>query len=153
MAVGVHNDGTLTEGDRLALLSRIAYYRFNRYPAKVFSGDVGSLTVGAAIGALAIVGQLEVVTIIALTPFIMNSFYMLTSLRGLMEYRRVKEPATRVLPDGRIAANKHPEAPIPLIRMILARGPLTEPEIVKGFYLLSLCSALLAVLTAALVVW
>ncbi|MFB0561699.1 MAG: hypothetical protein ACETWM_10870 [Candidatus Lokiarchaeia archaeon] len=131
----------------------IAYYRFNKYPAKVFSGDVGSFTVGAAIGALAIVGELEVVTVIALIPFIMNSFYMLTSLGKFMEYRRVKEPATIVLPDGRIAASKDSKAPIPLIRMILARGPLTEPEIVKGFYLLSFFSALLAVLTAVLMVW
>nr|MDO8076332.1 hypothetical protein [Candidatus Freyarchaeota archaeon] len=131
----------------------IAYYRFNKYPAKVFSGDVGSLTVGAAIGALAIVGELEIVTIIALIPFIMNSFYMLASLRKFTEYRLVKEPATVVLPDGRIAASEDPKAPIPLIRMILARGPLTEPEIVKGFYLLSFFSSLLAVLTAVLMVW
>lgn len=131
----------------------IAYYRFNKYPAKVFSGDVGSLTVGAAIGALAIVGQLEIATIIALIPFIMNSFYMLTSLRKFMEYRLVKHPATILLPDGRIATSDNPKAPIPLVRMILARGPLSEPEIVKGFYFLSFVSALLAILTAVLMVW
>ncbi len=131
----------------------IAYYRFNRYPARVFSGDVGSLTVGAAIGALAIVGELEIVTVIALIPFIMNSFYMLSSMGKLMEYRLVKSPATILLPDGRIAASKDPKAPIPLVRMILARGPLTEPEIVRGFYLLSFFSSFLAILTAILMVW
>ncbi|MEM3526505.1 MAG: hypothetical protein QXV37_03740 [Candidatus Jordarchaeaceae archaeon] len=131
----------------------LAYYRFNKYPAKVFSGDVGSLTVGAAIGALAIVGELEIVTIVALIPFIMNSFYMLTSMRKFQEYRLVKEPATLLLPDGRIAASEDPKAPIPLVRMLLARGPLTEPEIVRGFYLLSFISAVLAVLTAVLIVW
>nr|MDO8081627.1 hypothetical protein [Candidatus Freyarchaeota archaeon] len=131
----------------------IAYYRFNKYPAKTFSGDVGSLTVGAAIGALAIVGELEIVTIIALIPFIMNSFYMLTSMRKFQEYRLVKEPATILLPDGRIAANEDPKAPIPLVRMMLARGPLTEPDIAKGLYLLSSLSAILAILTAVLMVW
>ncbi|WXG41283.1 MAG: hypothetical protein WED07_11045 [Candidatus Freyarchaeum deiterrae] len=131
----------------------IAYYRFNKYPAKTFSGDVGSLTVGAAIGALAVVGQLELVTIIALIPFIMNSFYMLTSMRKFQEYRLVKEPATILLKDGRIAANESSKAPIPLARMMLARGPLTEPEIVKGLYLLSALSAILAILTAVLIVW
>lgn len=131
----------------------LAYYRFNKYPAKVFSGDVGSLTVGSAIGALAIVGELEIVTIIALIPFIMNSFYMLTSMRKFQEYRLVKEPATILLPDGRIAANEDPKAPIPLVRMILARGPLSEPDIAKGMYLLSFISAILAILTAVLIVW
>jgi UDP-N-acetylglucosamine--dolichyl-phosphate N-acetylglucosaminephosphotransferase len=131
----------------------LAYYRFNRYPAKTFSGDVGSLTVGAAIGALAVLGQLEIVTIIALIPFIMNSFYMLTSMRKFQEYRLVKEPATILLSDGRISASKNSKAPIPLVRMMLARGPLTEPEIVKGLYLLSSLSAILAILTAVLIVW
>jgi UDP-N-acetylglucosamine--dolichyl-phosphate N-acetylglucosaminephosphotransferase len=131
----------------------IAYYRFNKYPAKVFSGDVGSLTVGAAIGALAIVGELEIVTVVALIPFIMNSFYMLTSMRKFQEYRLVKEPATVLLSDGRIAANEDPKAPIPLVRMMLARGPLTEPDIAKGLFLLSLVSAMLAILTAVLMVW
>lgn len=131
----------------------IAYHKFNKYPAKVFSGDVGSLSVGAAIGALAIVGELEIVTIIALIPFIMNSFYMLTSMRKFQEYRLVKEPATILLPDGRIAANEDPKAPIPLVRMMLARGPLTEQDIVKGLYLLSSLSAILAILTAVLMVW
>lgn len=131
----------------------IAYYRFNKYPAKTFSGDVGSLTAGAAIGALAIVGELEVVTIITLIPFIMNSFYMLTSMRKFQEYRLVKEPATVLLPDGRIAANEDPKAPIPLVRMMLARGPLTEPDIAKGLYLLSFLSAILAILTAVIMVW
>ena len=59
--------------DLLAVL--LAFYYFNRYPAKVFDGDTGSLAVGAALGALAILGRIETVVVVALIPHIMNAFY------------------------------------------------------------------------------
>jgi len=137
----------------MMLGSLIAFYHYNKYPAKIFSGDVGSLAVGAAIAATAIIGRLEIITIIAMMPHIMNGFHSLASIGGLLERRQIKARPTKMLPDGRLAANKDPKAPITLARLILAGGPLYEYEIVKVLLLLSAYSGLLAIITALIIAW
>ena len=39
-----------------------AFYRYNKFPAKVFPGDIGTLTIGASLALLGIMGGLEVET-------------------------------------------------------------------------------------------
>jgi len=133
----------------ITLGSLIAFFYYNKYPAKIFSGDVGSLTVGAAIATIAVMGRLEIVTVVAMMPHIMN----VASIGGLLERRQIKARPTKVLADGRLAASKDPKAPITLARLILAGGPLYENEVVKVFILLSIYSGVLAILTALLIAW
>lgn len=137
----------------IMLGSLLAFYYYNKYPAKIFSGDVGSLTVGAAIATIAIIGRLEIITIIAMMPHIMNGFHSLVSIGGLLERRQIKIRPTKVLDDGRLAANEDPKAPITLARLVLASSPLHENEIVKVFIILSAYSGMLAIFTALLIAW
>jgi UDP-N-acetylglucosamine--dolichyl-phosphate N-acetylglucosaminephosphotransferase len=125
----------------------LAFYYFNRYPAKVFDGDTGSLAVGAALGALAILGNIEAVMVVALIPHIMNAFYGLASVGRLYERREIHERPIRILEDGSLRASTAKAAPITLVRIILAAGPLREREIVRDMIFLTLISSLLAVLT------
>lgn len=125
-----------------------AFYWYNRYPARVFTGDVGSLAVGAGIGALSVIGGLEIVGIIALMPQIMNSFYGLVSMKGLYERREIMARPIVMLKGGRLVASKDPKAPITLTRMLLAKSPLTEPAAIRLFYVLSAFCGGLAILTA-----
>ena len=125
----------------------ISFYYYNKYPAKVFSGDVGSLSVGAALGAIAILGRLEVVAVVAFMPQIMNAFYGLSTMGRLYERREVARPITK-LDDGRLVAKADPNAPLTLARFILARGPLHENEAASIFIILSIISGLLALFTA-----
>jgi UDP-N-acetylglucosamine--dolichyl-phosphate N-acetylglucosaminephosphotransferase len=127
--------------------SLLAYYRFNRFPARVFSGDVGSFTVGTMIAAIAILGRLEVATIIVMIPFIMNSFHSLASIGRLFERRQIKQRPTFLLKDGRIAANPDRKAPLTLTRIIIADTPLREYEVVRVLSVLSTFSSILAVIT------
>jgi len=127
----------------------LAFYYFNRYPSRVFSGDVGSLSIGAALGAIAIIGRLELVAAVAFMPQIMNAFYGLSSMGRLYERHEVSRPTT-ILDDGRLMASADPKAPITLARVILARGPLRENEAVRVFFMLSLISGILAIFTAYL---
>jgi len=128
----------------------LAFYYFNRYPSKVFSGDVGSLSVGTALGAIAIMGRLEVVAVVAFMPQIMNAFFGLSSMGRLYERREVARPV-EVLGDGRLMARDDPGAPLTLARFVLARGPLREDEAAKVFIVLSVISGFLAVVTAYLI--
>ncbi len=127
----------------------LTLYYFNRYPSKVFSGDVGSLGIGAALGAIAVLGQLEVVAIVAFVPQIMNAFYGLATIGRLYERREVSRPIT-ILDDGRLMASTDPKAPITLARVVLARGPLYEYEAARVFMILSFIAGILAILTAYL---
>jgi len=128
----------------------LVLYLFNKYPAKVFSGDVGSLSIGAALGAIAIIGQLEVVAVVAFAPQIMNAFYGLSTIGRLYERREVRRPII-VLEDGKLMAASDPDAPITLARVILARGPLHEREAARAFLILSIISGILAIFTAYLI--
>jgi len=128
----------------------IILYLFNRYPAKVFSGDVGSLSIGAALGAIAILGRLEIVAVVAFAPQIMNAFYGLSTIGRLYERREVPRPVT-LLEDGKLMATSHPDAPLTLARMILARGPLHEREAARIFIIISIISGILAIFTAYLI--
>ena len=125
----------------------LAFYYFNRYPAKVFDGDTGSLAVGAALGALAILGNIEVAMVVALMPHIMNAFYGLASVGGLYERREIHERPITILGDGNLQANTAKAAPVTLVRIILAVGPLGERQIVREMIILTLISSFLAVLT------
>jgi UDP-N-acetylglucosamine--dolichyl-phosphate N-acetylglucosaminephosphotransferase len=128
-----------------------AYYYFNRYPAKTFAGDTGALSVGAAIGALAIMGQLEIVAIVALLPAIMNAFFSLASIGGLLERRQMKSRPTIFREDGTLAASHASDAPMTLTRLVLAGGPLKEQNITMALATLSLASSILAILSVFLI--
>jgi UDP-N-acetylglucosamine--dolichyl-phosphate N-acetylglucosaminephosphotransferase len=125
----------------------LAFYYFNRFPAKIFGGDTGSLAVGAALGALSILGRIETVMIVALIPQIMNAFYGLASVRGLRERREIRQRPIRLLNDGLLEANTEKGAPVTIARLILAGGPLSEKDVVRGMIGLTLASSTLALLT------
>jgi UDP-N-acetylglucosamine--dolichyl-phosphate N-acetylglucosaminephosphotransferase len=140
-------DGVILSMALLGVL--LAFYYYNKYPSKVFSGDVGSLGVGTAIGAIAVLGHLEVVAMVAFMPQIMNAFYGLSSIGRLYERREVARP-TRLMEDGRMMARTDSGAPITLARFILARGPLRENQASLVFMVLSIIAGCLALITASL---
>jgi UDP-N-acetylglucosamine--dolichyl-phosphate N-acetylglucosaminephosphotransferase len=125
----------------------LAFYYFNRFPAKVFDGDTGSLAVGAALGALAILGRIETIVIVALIPHIMNAFSGLASVGRLYERREIRQRPTRLREDGRMEASSDKNAPITLTRLILTTGPLGEKAIVNRMIVLTVISSILALAT------
>ena len=141
--------GVLLSGVMLGVL--LAYFFYNRYPARTFAGDTGSLAVGAALGATAIMGRVELIAIIALLPAVMNAFYSLVSIGGLLERRQMRSRPTIFRDDGTLAASQDKEAPLTLTRLVLARGPMTEPRIILSLATLTLASSVLAVLTLFLI--
>ncbi len=141
--------GNVQTGSLAAILcaAMLAFYYFNRFPSRVFGGDTGSLSVGAALGALAIVGRLEAVILVALIPHIMNAFYGLASVRGLRERREILQRPTKLLDNGLLEASNEKGAPVTLTRLILASGPLGEKQIVRAMMILTAVSSMLAIVT------
>ncbi|MFA5147361.1 MAG: hypothetical protein WC515_08295 [Candidatus Omnitrophota bacterium] len=52
----------------------LAFLVFNWYPAKIFPGNVGTYTIGAAIASVVIIGDMEKAGVIALTPQVAEFF-------------------------------------------------------------------------------
>ncbi len=135
-----------------------AFFWFNKYPAKIFCGDTGSLTVGAVIALVAIFGRIEIIIIVAMMPQIMNSFQIIHSIRGFRERREIKERPTKVLElsekekETKVAANPNEKAPLTLTRWLVSKQPLSEKEIVLSMGLVSLVSSFLALVTMILIV-
>jgi UDP-N-acetylglucosamine--dolichyl-phosphate N-acetylglucosaminephosphotransferase len=151
MAIGIPEAGLGLMFSSVMIGSLLAYYYYNRNPARVFAGDTGSLLVGAAIGAVAIMGRLEIIAIVALLPAIMNAFYSLVSIGGLLERRQMRARPTVFREEGTLSASSDPKAPITLTRLIVARGPLTEQQITLSLATLTFASSILAILTVFLI--
>ena len=117
----------------------IPFFIYNKFPAKIFPGDIGTLSIGAMIACIMLFGSLEVATFVALLTHIFNSFYVIYSARGFFESSDLHEDKSDIilLKDDRIKASSQKDAALTLPRLILARGPLTEPELVKNFFAIS----------------
>ena len=124
----------------------LGFLRYNWLPARVFSGNIGSVVVGTVIATIAITARLEIVAMIALIPHIMNEFYLLASVGGLKSGKVIGIRPV-VVEDGLIAANPDPKAPLTLVRLITAGRALREKRIVSYMGILSIYSSLLAAIT------
>lgn len=126
----------------------LAFYKYHKFPSKIFPGDSGALTLGAMYGAIAIVGQVEVVAAIALGPAIINSFLFLSSMKRIVEHREIKAKPVSLTEDFKLKATSDKDASVTLVRLILAGGrPLTEKEIGYVIFRLTIFSGVLAIIT------
>lgn len=126
------------------------FYLYNKYPSKVFDGDSGSLFFGSVFACLAIVNGVELSAVVAIIPAILNSFYILSSLRGFVERRSVKVRPTYLGKDGLLYTSNETGSPNTLVKMILLEKPMNEAEIVKKINSLTLFSCFLSLLTSIL---
>ena len=92
-------------------------------------------------------GRVEVIAAIALLPAIINSFLFLSSVKRIVEHRAIKNPTMRT-DDHKITATKEQDAPVTLVRLIVASKPLTEKEIGFAIFRLAIFSGVLAIITA-----
>lgn len=128
----------------------VAFYRFHRLPSRIFPGDSGALALGGAYGALAVVGGVEIVAVIAVLPAVFNSFLYLASVRRIVEHRQLEGGSgVDILPDWRLVASPRPNAPLSLVRLLVSDGPLTEGQVCTAILRLVAFSSCLAVATAA----
>jgi len=129
----------------------IGYYYYNKNPARIFSGDTGSLLVGSSIAFTIIMADLEVIGIIALIPLIINAFQTLRSIGGLKEKSEFNRP-TRMLDDGRLDISESDNVPLTLAGLVMVKGPVTEKEAFNSFFILTIISSILAVITSILLI-
>ena len=127
----------------------LAFYFYNRYPARIFDGDSGSLMFGATFAALAIMGGVEIAALVAAIPAVLNSYYILASVRGFVEHKQLKAGPTYIGADGKLHASDQPGAPTTLTRMIVLGSPMGERDLVKSIIVLAALACVLSIITSA----
>ena len=128
----------------------LAFYKYHKIPSRIFPGDSGALTLGAMYGAIAIVGGVEIIAAVALLPAVINSFLFLSSVKKIVEHRQVKGKPVEHTDDFQLKATADKTAPVTLVRLILASGPLSEKQVGYVIFKLAVFSGILAMITAFL---
>jgi len=145
-------EGLLFSVVSLAIL--IPFFLYNKFPAKIFPGDVGTLSIGAIFASIALIGSLEAAVFCALLIHVFNSFYVIYSVKGFFESSEILENKSDILllENDFIKASDLKSAALTLPRLILAKGPMKEPDLVKNFYIISIICGFFAILTTLLMI-
>jgi len=133
----------------------VPFFLFNKYPAKIFPGDIGTLSIGAMIACIMLFGSLEVSAFCTLLIHIFNSFYMISSVRGFSESSDIHSTRADIIlrEDDKIQASDKKNAALTLPRLILAKGPLSEPQLTKNFFAISIICGFFAIFMTLLMLF
>ncbi len=130
--------------------SSLAFYKYHKFPSRIFPGDSGAITFGAAYGGIAIIGGVEVIAAIAILPAIINSFLFLSSVKKIVEHREIKNPTSHT-DDWKLKTTTENHAPITLVRLLIAKKPLSEKQIGIEIFKLATFSGILAIITSFMI--
>ena len=128
----------------------LAFYKYHKFPSKIFPGDSGALAFGAMYGAIAIVGQVEVIAAVALLPAIINSFFFLSGVKRIVEYKKIKTKSVILTNDFKLKAVKSAGAITSLVQIIVSKQPMTDRQVIGAIFRLAIFSGILAIITAFL---
>ncbi|MHA1820279.1 MAG: hypothetical protein ACTSU2_14625 [Promethearchaeota archaeon] len=129
------------------------FLKYNKYPAKVFPGDVGTLSLGAIIAIIAIFGSLEVAMFCAILTQIFNAFYVIASLGGFKERHTIKTKDIILDENAIIHPSLDEKDHLTLPRLIVAQEPLSEKDLVKNIWMMSVLGALFGVVAEVTNMW
>jgi len=124
----------------------IGLYAFNRYPAKVFIGDIGTLGMGAALAAGIVLGHIELYGVIAILPAFYEGFatFYYSQIQCVPDRRHAcHHPVIR--DDGKLEPPKGAER-YTLAYLLLSTKPMTEQQLVRtllGLYSLTAFAAII----------
>lgn len=133
-------DGNMDNLYTIAALTgaQVAFFWYNRYPARVVEGNIGSLAVGAAIGAAFMVQHYVFAGIVMLMPNIIN-FLMYVYWR-VMNSRHPEDPRWRIVKFGKVREDGTLEVPNRLtLKWVLPyRFRMTEVQATYCMYLMTI---------------
>ena len=120
----------------------IAFLYYNRYPAKIFPGDTGTLIIGAAIVCIAFIGRVKLIAFIVLMPNIIDAALKFYSA-GFMN--RQQQKPTQLNDEGKLV---RPAVGFKsLIRLVL-RKPIAVKDAVKIIWAIGIAFGLLGIIVA-----
>jgi len=122
----------------------VAFLYYNRYPAKIFPGDTGTLTIGAIIASACIIGRMEWIGVTTFIPHIVNYGLIFATSRRLTSSSEFQP--TQVMEDGTLAPSPSTRQRITLADLILSLRRMREPELVKLFLAIETVACILSLI-------
>ena len=122
--------------------SLIIFYFYNKYPAKVFPGDILTYSVGALIAGMAILGNFEKIAVFIFIPYILET---ILKLRGNLEkasFAKANEDKSLELPYGKIYGLTH----LSLLILRKFKNKVYEKDVVHFIFGVQIVFCLLALI-------
>ncbi|MBI5224949.1 UDP-N-acetylglucosamine--dolichyl-phosphate N-acetylglucosaminephosphotransferase [Candidatus Micrarchaeota archaeon] len=113
----------------------IAFLIYNKFPAKVFPGDVGTYTIGGTIACAVIVGNLEFFGLVLFAPYFLE---FLIKARNRFRGQNYGE-----LKNGILHSPKKPES---LTHYVMKLAPMSEGKVVAVFWIFEIALSTIALL-------
>ncbi len=133
-------DDNLTNMYTIAAIvgAQIVFFWYNKYPSRILEGNIGSLAIGAAIGAGFIVQHYLFAGIVMLIPHIIN-FLMYLYWR-IMHRRHPEDPKWDIIKFGKLRDDGTLEVPnrLTLKWLLPYHFRMTERQVVYSMYVLTL---------------
>lgn len=115
----------------------LAFLAFNIYPAKIFPGDVGNLTIGVVLASTVIIGNMETAGVILVIPYAIDFF--IKAKNGFPHTYQVVKGGNKLYPkDGRVKGFVH--------LIMKMTGGITEQNLTLFFVGLEAVFALIVIL-------
>jgi len=115
----------------------IAFYLFNKYPAKIFPGDVLTYSVGALIAVIAILGDIEKIAVFFFIPYILETCLKLRGKLKKQSFAKINEDESLEMPYEKFYGLEH--VAIYFLKKIKKNHKVYEKEVVyiiNGFQIL-----------------
>jgi len=89
------------------IASLLGFLIFNKFPAKVFPGDIMTYSVGALIAVVAILGNIEKIAIFFFIPYILEAIFKLRGNLKKQSFAKVNEDRSLEIPYNKFYGLEH----------------------------------------------
>ncbi|MEK6817320.1 MAG: glycosyltransferase 4 family protein, partial [Nanoarchaeota archaeon] len=121
----------------LMVAALIAFYIFNKYPAKIFPGDTLTYPVGALIAVIAILGNLEKIAIFFFIPYLLETILKLRGWLRKESFAKLNKDGSLEMPYDKIYGLEH--LAIKILKKIKPSKKVYETDVVyliNGFQII-----------------
>lgn len=129
----------------ILFFSLLAFWFYNKYPARVFPGDCLTMTIGGVLTIVSFQNGLELFLFILLIPYALDAALKFASA-GILK-KSLYKPV--ILKKGKLFVPK--VTYLSICRFILLKKPLSEKQLVERILLMEMLVGLIAILIAVVI--
>jgi UDP-N-acetylglucosamine--dolichyl-phosphate N-acetylglucosaminephosphotransferase len=118
----------------------IVFYIYNKYPAKIFPGDVLTYSIGSLIAGMAILGNFEKIAVFVFIPYILETMLKLRGRLIKHSFAKVNEDRSLEIPYGKIYGLTH----LSLFILKKYKRKVYEKEVVRLIFIFQILICILA---------
>ena len=122
------------------VMGLVVFYFYNKYPSKVFPGDVLTYSIGSLIACMAILGNFEKIAIFIFIPYVLETGLKLRGGLVKQSFAKVNEDRSLELPYGKIYGLTH----LSLLILKKFKNKVYEKDVVRLIFSFQVVICILA---------